>query len=78
MDHGKPLDQLARVASSADNRRSGDIWTDLQKDLSVVSLGAHHGVFIYGILHLLKTLPEIFKTLRETEESLVKAEGKQR
>ena len=33
------------------------------KELEEIKMGAHHGVIIFSIMHILKTLPDIFEGL---------------
>ena len=33
------------------------------KELEEFKMGAHHGVIIFSIMHILKTLPDIFEGL---------------
>lgn len=43
-----------------------EIWSTIEE----FTVGAHHGVFIFSIIQLLKTLPEIFHGSRELEVSI--------
>ena len=38
-------------------------------DLDQFQLGAHHGVVLLALVHILKTLPEIFKGLEHMEKA---------
>lgn len=45
------------------------LWSGISETLSELQeleefkMGAHHGVIIYSIMHILKTLPDIFEGL---------------
>jgi len=38
-------------------------------DLESITFGSHHGVIIYSIFHILKTLPDIFEGLEYVEKA---------
>ena len=40
-----------------------DVGETLWDDVAQMNLGAHHGVIVFGLLHILKTLPDIFEGL---------------
>ena len=41
-----------------------EVWVSLDE----FALGAHHGVLIFGIFHVIKTLPEFLYALKEFKE----------
>jgi len=53
-----------------------EVWTDVTGDLSAVNMGSHHGVFLLGLFHVLKTLPDLFGRVKEVRENVEKVEGK--
>ena len=44
---------------------SNEIWESFEKS----SVGARHGIFIFSIIHILKSIPEITHGLKEVEEA---------
>ena len=56
---------------------SQQVWADLKGDLAAMPLRAHHGVFVLGIFHMLKSLPDIFSNLQSTESNLETVDGKE-
>ena len=40
-----------------------DVGEMLWDDVAQMNLGAHHGAIVFGLLHILKTLPDIFEGL---------------
>ncbi|MCW8865461.1 MAG: hypothetical protein OQK09_07750 [Colwellia sp.] len=43
-----------------------EIWSTFEE----FTVGAHHGIFVFSILQLLKTLPEIFHGSKELSVSV--------
>ena len=39
-----------------------EAWREL-KEVEGIQVGAHHGLVVYSILHILKTIPEFFEGL---------------
>ena len=37
-----------------------EVWVSF-REAEEIKLGAHHGVFFYGLAHSLKSIPEIFE-----------------
>ena len=56
---------------------SQQVWADLTGDLAAMRLGAHHGVFVLVIFHVLKSLPDIFSNLQSIESNVATVEGKE-
>lgn len=44
-----------------------EVWESLEEG-AANHLGAHHGVFIFGLLHLLRQLPEFFEATEYMSE----------
>ena len=42
-----------------------ETWTSFGEE----SLGAHHGVLLFSLIHILKVLPDIMEGLAELEEA---------
>ena len=40
-----------------------DVGETLWDDGAQMNLGAHHGAIVFGLLHILKTLPDMFEGL---------------
>jgi len=53
-----------------------EVLADVMGDLTAMRMGSHHGVFILGLFHLLKTLPDILGNLREVQGNAEKVKGK--
>jgi len=45
-----------------------EVWHELQK-ADEVSLGAHHGIVVFALVHILKTLPDIMEGFEDTINS---------
>lgn len=45
-----------------------EVWRDW-RDATAHGIGAHHGVALYGLVHLLKCLPELFEGLAHIDKS---------
>lgn len=41
-----------------------EIWRGLGADLTAATIGAHHGVFLFGLLNVLKNIPDLFEGLK--------------
>ncbi|MBF0189226.1 MAG: hypothetical protein HQL50_14985 [Magnetococcales bacterium] len=44
-----------------------EIRDDIQN--AVQGVKAHHGVFVFGLFHILKTLPDIFEGIEDIQKS---------
>lgn len=40
-------------------------------DLAHARPGAHHGVFVYGVVMALRALPDVYRGLKEVDQGLV-------
>lgn len=47
-----------------------EAWNTLQNDIVHMNLKVHHGIMIYGIFSMLKTLPDIFESLEHVHHSI--------
>lgn len=45
-----------------------ECFEGLSEDLLGVRFGVHHGLVVFGLLHVLKTLPDVMKGLKFVED----------
>ncbi len=45
-----------------------EAWETLAEDLSNLNVGAHHGVMVLGVFHILQTLPDIIVGLKHVKD----------
>ncbi|MBT8421457.1 MAG: hypothetical protein KJO08_11445 [Gammaproteobacteria bacterium] len=46
---------------------ASEAWNELH-ELEEVTVGAHHGVILFSLLHILKTIPDIFEGLEHIQK----------
>ncbi|WP_135606973.1 hypothetical protein [Solemya velesiana gill symbiont] len=49
---------------------------EIIETLGEPSIGAHHGIAIFGIIQILKAIPELMHGLKEAEEAKETLQGK--
>ncbi|MBF0590204.1 MAG: hypothetical protein HQL53_13870 [Magnetococcales bacterium] len=51
-----------------------EVWGDIQDE--VTAIGAHHGIFIYGLFQILSPLPDMFDGVEELNDTLMEHKSK--
>jgi hypothetical protein len=48
---------------------SYEVWESFGESAGEASVGAHHGIFIFALMQILKVIPEMLHGLKEVEEA---------